>query len=333
MATTNDTVVGTASGAFDSSDPGSYLNDGASVTGLELNGTMSVTTRDLMVNDESGSLQMLESTVDRLYGFPTLTPTYYIKVATDINASVTFQPGPQGCDANDDVTHLLGNDDAWGMSAITINDTYADSQSLSVTKLLPDINYTKNVATFTVNDPTGRSKDYNVQMNIVVNDQGDTPTASASLPDTEGFTGVVEDVYQLAQHAYWPGVDANPSLTSANSNDDDVLAATITSAQVDTYFTDVSSAMNDMESDITAGGAVLQSWSITINAHDNEPGNALSQYAQSHDINDTTLFAPNARIVAKTPALYTVQLTIEGGTDTGTHTMVNDNVYGILEQN
>lgn len=318
----NDTTPNDALSDFNNTDD-TYLNDSNTI-GLSLEGSMSITHTDLEVNDESNDLEMTEITTDRQYGFATLRPTYYIKAKYDINNHVTFQPGPQGCDANDP-NSAIGNDDSWGLSAITITDTDPANSGVFVEYGLPRADATYDVASFTVNDPTGtRSKEYTVDLRIQLANDGSVH-ANASLPDAASFTGVVDDDYHLAQEAYWP-TNGHVAPSAPGANDDDVLAATITSAEVATHF---STEMGLMESDINDQSNVLSQWTISVSQIDNHPGSTLSQYGQVNNRTSDTLFVEGAKVVAQTPKEYHVKVAIEHG---NVESLVKENVYGILEQ-
>jgi hypothetical protein len=212
------------------------------------------------------------------------------------------------------------------MNAITVGAIAPSGDTAEVEYGLPYADATYDVASFTVNDPTNRNKEYSVDLRIQLGNDG-AVHANASLPDQTNFIGVVDDVYHLAQTAYWP--TTAPTVATApvvGANDDDILAATITPSAISGHF---ASAMEAMESDVNDQANVLASWSISFDAVPHHPGSTLSQYGQVNNLTNDDPFVTGAKIVAQTPKDYHVKVSLEHGS---VESLVNEKVYGILEQ-
>lgn len=335
MATINDTNANdTLSISTSTTEPTDITTNA-----LVLDGGLSMIWSNLDTCDHDGVLTMKEETTDRFTGVRVAEPTYYIRVGHDINSNIQFNAGgnEDGCDTTGREPH---NDDAWKIAtAINLSfetDHAGAGNDTGVVYNLPAANATHDVATFTVNDPTSRFETYNVELNIVLGNDS-AVSANASLDNPNAFTGLVDDDHQLAQYAYWPvsgaGVPSPPG-----KNDHDKLADTISSAEISDHFT-ATGALGNLEKEINDVNYVLESYTISFNATEFLAGSNLSQFAQSlnDDIdytNDDTaakVFAENDRIVTSGSQLYAVTLTTSG-TNEATHTLVNDYVYGVLQQ-
>jgi hypothetical protein len=318
MATINDTTPDAIATETCDTTP-YYLNDGTTES-LALAGSLIVTVKDINVNDESNDITLAQVTNDRFLSFNTKTPTYYIKVAHDINSEIGFNVG-----ANDSTDDSLSNDDAWSMNAITLN----SSTSTASEMLLPWADKTMTVARFTANDISGenREKTWDVELNIVLGNDG-AISANASLSNSESFTGLAAENDQATQHAYWPGVDATPS--EPTKGEGDILAATISSTQIESHF---AANMSAVESDINDLNDVIDSWELQFSEIAFDPTSNLSQYGQANNRNSSSLFVSGARIVANSPALYAVEVVVDYNDNNNNTLLVNDYVYGILEQN
>lgn len=305
---------------------------------LVLEGGLSMTWSNLDTCDHDGVLTMEEAKTDRFTGVRVAEPTYYIRVGHDINNHIEFNAGgnEDGCDTTNRTPH---NDDAWKI-ATAINLSYETDHNSAgndsgVTYNLPHANATHGVATFMVNDPTGRADTYNVELNIVMGTDS-AVSANASLDNPNAFTGLVDDDHQLAQYAFWPVsgyTDPTPGV-----NDHDKLADTISSAEISAHFT-ATGALGNLEKEINDVNYVLESYTISFNETEFLAGSNLSQFAQSlndsidyaNDSNTNKVFAENDRIVTSGSQLYAVTLTTSG-TNAAVHTLVNDYVYGVLQQ-
>lgn len=317
MATINDTTPNLIANDTTETTP-FYLND-SSTESLVLAGSLSVAVKDITVADESNDITLAEVTNDRFVSFNTKTPTYYIKVTDNINSYIGFNAG-----ANDATDSSLSNDDAWSMSPISLSSASVTPSEM----VLPHADKTMTVAQFTANDISGedREKTWDVELNVVLDNQG-AISANASLGNSDSFTGLAAEDEQLAQHAYWPGVDATPGEPDKDAGD--ILAATISASQIESHF---SANMRAVESDINDLNNVVESWDLDFDAVAFDPSSNLSQYGQSNNRDSPSLFVSGARIVANTAALYAVEVNVDYGSGNNT-LLVNDYVYGILEQN
>ena len=335
MATINDTTPdATLSIDTSNTEPTVITTDA-----LVLEGGLSMTWSNLDTCDHDGVLTMKEETTDRFTGVRVAEPTYYIRVGHDINSHIEFNAGgnEDGCDTTDRTPH---NDDAWKI-ATAINLSYVTAHAdagndTGVVYNLPAANATHDVATFTVNDPTGRDDTYNVELNIVMGNDS-AVSANASLDNPNAFTGLVDDDHQLAQYAYWP-VSGAADPAPPGKNDHDKLADTISSADISAHFT-ATGALGNLEKEINDVNYVLESYTISFNATEFLAGSNLSQFAQSlndsidyaDESNTNKVFAENDRIVTSGSQLYAVTLTTSGA-NADVHTLVNDYVYGVLQQ-
>ena len=306
---------------------------------LVLDGDLSMTWSNLETCDHDATLTMEQVSNDRFTGVRVAEPTYYIRAGYDINSHILFNAGgnEDGCDSTTRTPH---NDDAWKINT-AINVNYVTNHAGAgnddlVTYKLPHANATYDVAKFTVNDQLGREQIYNVELNIVMGDNSSV-YANASLDTDASFTGIVDDDHELAQYAYWP-VSGHTVPSGIAVNDHDKLADTITSAEINTHFT-ATGAMGNLEKEINDVNYVLESYTISFEATEYRTGSNLSQFAQSlndsidYTTDDTAkkVFAENDRIVTSGNQLYAVTLTATGD-HAATHTLVNDYVYGVLQQ-
>jgi len=315
--TINDTTPDVIANDTNTTSP-LYLNDSGGLQSLTLGGALSMTISEPTVNDESNDIVIAKVGTDRFTSFKTKTPTYYIKIQHNINGHVGFNAG-----ANDATCDGLGNDDAWSLAAFSLSD--ANDTGSNTAYELPAANKTMEVAKFTANDEHGNSKEWGVNLNVVLTNDG-TMSGTASLAHENDFSGLIVENIQEAQHAYWPlnGVNA-PNLPGKEEGD--ILAATITSNDVSNHF---SANMNAVEQDVNMN--VVDAWTLSFNEIALDPNSNLSQYGQANNVNDATLFPTGARIVAETPHDYSVTVTVNYDNNNNT-VLVNDKVYGIVEQN
>lgn len=325
MASLNDTTPDIINNDTNTTEP-YFLND-STTESLVLAGTMSMTVQDITVADESNDVTILASTNDRFLSFDTKTPTYYIKVPYDINAGISFSTGraSDSFNANDPTQTTLTNDDAWAMGTISINKS--DAAAASAEYRLPAAEKQVTAATFQANDTSGEDRfaEWDVLLDVTLANDG-AVSANASLDNDNAFTGLIQDDVQLAQHAYWPVNGASaPAVPQMGG---DVLAATIAADDISSHF---AANMRAVESDVNDLSNVVTDWTLTFNSISLDTSSNLSQYGQANNINDATLFVSGAKIVAADPHLYSVTVTTNvNSTDT---VLVNDYVYGILEQN
>lgn len=321
----NDTTNDAAAAATNTAEINVYLNDSGTL-GLSLDGTFAMDWTNIVVNDEDDELQMSQATTNRQTGFNTLEPAYYIKVQYDLNGAVEFNPGP----TNDETGVVATNDDSWSLPRIDF-DSRSGTNDADATYKLPMARYTSHVGAMTVSDPTGRSKAYGVDLTINLENDG-TVSGNALLNDETTFTGLVDDVYQLAQDAYWD-VLGEADVDPPGKNDEDLLAATINPERITTHFATALAHIENDVNDTNSNGNVLNSWAIQLAAVPHHPGSNLSQFGQVNNVNDgSTLFATGSKIVINSAKRYTVTVTREAGRDAGVSTMVDDYVYGIIEQ-
>lgn len=335
MATINDTNPDAQTSVSTGTEQPTVITTNA----LVLDGDLTMNWSNLDTCDHDGVLTMEQVSNDRFTGVRVAEPTYYIRAGYDINSHILFNAGGNE-DESDSTTRTPHNDDAWKIdTAINVNYvTNHDSagNDTGVTYKLPHADVTYDVAKFTVNDPLGRQQIYNVELNIVMGNDS-AVSANASLDTATSFTGIVDDDHELAQYAYWP-VSGHTVPSGIAVNDHDKLADTITSAEVDTHFT-ATGAMGNLEQEINDVNYVLESYTISFDATDFLAGSNLSQFAQSlndsidYTSDDTAkkVFAENDRIVTSGNQLYAVTLTATGD-HAATHTLVNDYVYGVLQQ-
>lgn len=322
----NDTDTTAATPAANTAEINVYLNDSGAL-GLSLDGSFTMDWTNIVVNDEDDELQMSEVTQNRQTGFNTLEPAYYIKVQYDLNSAVEFNAGPTNDETGVDAT----NDDSWSLPQIDF-DSETGTNDADATYRLPMARYTSHVGAMTVSDPTGRSKEYGVDLTINLENDG-TVSGNASLNDETTFTGLVDDVYQLAQDAYWDVLGEGGAPQPPEKNDEDLLAATINPARITTHFAAALAHIENDVNDTNTTGNVLNSWFIQLAAVPHHPGSNLSQFGQVNNVNDdTTLFATGSKIVINSAQQYNVTVTREAGRDAGVSTMVDDYVYGIIEQ-
>ena len=79
---------------------------------------------------------------------------------------------------------------------------------------------------------------------------------------------------------------------------------------------------------------ILTGYTISFNAQAANTNSNLSKLGQTKYINDSNVFSDGERIVASQPQLYTVTLNATLLDDvTPSYILVNDYVYGVLEQN
>jgi hypothetical protein len=314
--TTNDTTPNVIANDTNTTSP-LYLNDNGGLQSLTLGGALSMTISEPTVNDESNDILIGKVGNDRFTSFKTKTPTYYIKIQHNINGHVGFNAG-----ANDATCDALQNDDAWSLTAFSLSD--ANDTGSNTVYELPAANKTMEVAMFTANDEQGNSKEWGVNLNVVLTNDG-SMSGSASLAHENDFSGLIVENIQLAQEAYWPLNGANQP--TVDPTDGDILAATITGNDVKDHF---AANMNAVEQDVNMN--VVDAWTLSFNEIALDPSSNLSQYGQANNVNDVTLFPTGARIVAETPHDYSVTVTVAYGTGNST-VLVNDKVYGIVEQN
>ena len=334
MATINDTVADVIAASNNQTTDVSTGN-----LGLSIPGTFTLThDGDLSIDNENGTLTMDQDTIDRQYGYSTLEPTYYIKIGHDINSEIRFESG-----GNDSTDPDFQNDDAWGTAGFTVESSNAATRSAAgyADELsLPRGVYTDNVGVFTLTDllDTPQTKTYGVNLTINLENDG-TVSANAALNDSDPFSGFAPDVFQLAQTAFWPYIDGSGNTQTVNNserggatqqNDDDILVASITSANVESHFATNIAAIEDDINDHNSGN-VVSSWSISVSEVVNHPNNNLSRYAQVNNINDTNIFSVGDQVVISSPADYQVTLTAAGGSANG-EDIVNEKVYAILHQ-
>jgi len=91
--------------------------------------------------------------------------------------------------------------------------------------------------------------------------------------------------------------------------------------------------MSAVESDINDLNDVIDSWELQFSEIAFDPTSNLSQYGQANNRNSSSLFVSGARIVANSPALYAVEVVVDYNDNNNNTLLVNDYVYGILEQN
>lgn len=307
---------------------------------LKLTGQLDILHDNITTADRNASLTMASNDVGREIGVQTLQPIYYIRIPHNINSAIQFHTGDtndaQRSEAPGETFSSDSNDDSWEMSAITVLWNDGDSTAGHV-RSLPYADATNKVAEFTVQDPSNLSKVYGLDLQIVLGNDG-AITSNASLNDSTAFTGVIDDNFQLAQNAYWPFNDGtnininNAGESRLNNNEEDRLAATITSTQILTHFT-ATGDISGIESDVNDMNNILNGYQISFEAQAADTDSNLSKFGQGKYVNDATLFTTGERIVASQPQLYTVTLNatlLGGGTE---YTLVNDYVYGVLEQN
>lgn len=341
MAEVNDTVQDLIAQQTDSARPAQSISGATDKISLSLTGQMDMAWENAAFQDRDQTLTMLETEVDRFNQFQTIAPTYYIEVPYNINGHITHYPGTINDENSPTGVSNDTNDDAFGMSEITVSySAVANNEVADTVRSLPYADATYLAAEFTANDPETHQKVYGVDVNINLTNDGSI-SANASIRDGGvTFTGVVDDLFGMAQNVGWPKY----SDTSAASVDDviqfdrsqeDTLAAGITGDELFTHFSNTNNnVVGALENDINDMGNIVSSYEIHFNDFAPDVDNNLTQWAKANYVNDTNdPLSEGERIVTVTPKAYEVTVEVAGTAGGAqTYTMVNDFVYGILVQ-
>lgn len=289
----------------------------ASDAHLLLDGNLSMSVN---INDVSGvdeTIIMAENDAERFATIKTLTPIYYIRQTYNINSHIQLHPG------NDDGNNGIdgtGNDDAWSMTQIKVNDVVANGE----VRLLPTGSKSINAGNVRAVALNGQNDDFTLTLDLQLANDG-ALTASADF-DSQTFRAKADEDVSLAQYAYWPVNGANGS--TIEGNDVDTLVASLSNSDLDTHFSDkIADVVNDYD-----GYNVVTSYEITFDAVAADPKSNLSAWAQNQtDVSLPTNdpFTAGDRIVAATHYLYTIELT---DFDSNNVVMANDYVFGVLQQ-
>ena len=283
---------------------------------LLLDGNLSMQTN---INDVAGlndTILMAQNDATRFTTIKTLTPTYYIRQTHNINSHIQLHPG------NDDGNNGIGggNDDAWSMTQIKVNDVVANGE----VRLLPTGSKAIKVGTVRTVALNEQNDDFTLTMDLSLANDGSL-SASADF-DQKTFRAKASEDVSLAQYAYWPVNGASGSAIEAN--DVDTLVASLTNDDLDTHYSDqIADILNDYN-----GFNVVSSYEITFDAVAADPKSNLSAWAQNQG--DVALptndpFTAGDKIVAATHYSYSIVLS---DLDTNTVVMANDYVFGILQQ-
>lgn len=283
---------------------------------LLLDGNLSMTTN---INDVAGlddTILMAQNDAERFTTIKTLTPTFYIRQTHDINSHIQLHAG------NDDGNNGIGggNDDAWSMTQIKVNDVVASGE----VRLLPTGSQAIKVGTVRTVALNGQNDDFTLTMDLSLANDG-ALTASADF-DQQTFRAKADEDVSLAQYAYWPVNGATGSDIKAN--DVDTLVASLTNDDLDTHYNDqIADILNDYN-----GFNVVTSYEITFDAVAADPKSNLSAWAQNQtdvDLPTNDPFTTGDKIVAATHYTYSITLS---NLDSATVVMANDYVFGILQQ-
>ena len=330
-----------------------------SITALQVDGTATLTTvapSNVGANAIDDTYAVHYSAVARDTAHGEGSVTYYIRVTTDINASLTF---------NDDY-------DSYSLAQMNFsksvdgngNDVYQNTTAANVDMVLPTNSISVPVGTFKVelpnpNPPAGVSGAptaayrtgtqyndtglYNITMTLAVDDQGKmTATDTVAQPAGQGSEtriDIAED-YSLAQKL---AADLNGTVNSISQDGVESLSVVVTLNDVLNRSSLITS--RDAVKNLYHNKDTLTGWTIQVNAQDGDPAaggdvnNAISKYARSDSTrtngpiadstdasgnhlrgpNRTTLFKQGAHIVVSTPHSHSLTFTGIDGDDADTN--------------
>lgn len=283
---------------------------------LLLDGNLSMVTN---INDVAGldeTIEMQQNDAARFTTIKTLTPTYYIRQTYNINSHIELHPG------NDDGNNGIGggNDDAWSMTQIKVNDVVTNEEF----RLLPTGAASITAGNVRAVALNGQNDDFTLTMDLSLANDG-ALSATADF-DQQTFRAKATEDVSLAQYAYWPVNGATGNDIGAN--DVDTLVASLTNDELDTHFSDeIEDIVNDYN-----GYNVVTSYEITFDAVAADPKSNLSAWAQNQgDVSLPTNdpFTAGDKIVAATHYSYSVVLQDFNSTNV---VLANDYVFGILQQ-
>lgn len=282
------------------------------MSGLQLPGSLSVTQSTLAdvgtsmdVVVQSAVQEAARSSADGSASF-----TYYIQADYNINGAISYTASS---DAN-------GLDDAYSMSAITVNSATATNAALSlpsassVTVSAGDIDAQNSSGTSLGNFP--------VVLTVSVDSIG-RMTSSIAITGSDVISSTSDDAAK-AQVMYWSGIDTTSTVSATTA---DVLSATLNTSKLSTKYSSELATINGQYN----GETMVESWTISVSAVASSSNNTLSQHARYLNKNGSTaIFASGDKLVCATPFSYGVSINDYEGNAT---TIVSaTNVFGVLRQ-
>lgn len=281
-------------------------------SGLQLPGSLSVTqstladigtTMDVVV--QSAVEEAARSSADGSASF-----TYYIQADYNINSVISYTAS----------SSTDGLDDAYSMSAISVNSASATNAALSlpsassVTVSAGDVDAQNSSGTSLGNFP--------VVLTVSVDSNG-RMTSSIAITGSDVTASASEDAAK-AQVMYWSGIDTTPTVSATTA---DVLSSTLTASELSTKYSSELATINAQYN----GQDMVDSWTISVSAVSSSADNTLSQHARYLGKNgSTSVFSAGDKLVCATPFSYGVSINDYEGTAT---TIVSaTNVFGVLQQ-
>lgn len=300
------------------------------MSGLKLSGSLSITQNqpsDVTGMDETITLQHLQT--NRLVNYDTQGFTYYIEVTDNLNSYTNFQ----GAGTSDNT------DDAWGMDALSYNNSGSETVALN----LPTRSGMEVAAGHVGYKLTssGAETELTVRINLDLSNQG-IITATAELDSFSEVSNTVDDDLTKAQHVYWPvdkassGNQYGTSPPSAPSDSAaDILSDSFVKADLDNHF---STELSSLAATYNNHNCVT-SWALSISSVTQATNSEIAKYAR-----DTTdlatgatktpatgagdVFITNDKLVAETPATYTISINDSDGT---AQQIATGSVYGVVK--
>lgn len=287
-----------------------------SFNGLQLPGTLSVTQPPL----NPVGLTMVDTAIavvateDRTSVNGTITFDYYIQVEYDINGAITYH---NASDTN-------GEDDAYSMTTITVNKTTDPDAALVLPGALNVPVPAGNIDAQGLDGNVGGNGNFLVMLSITVNPVG-IMTSSITISGTDYIATKLDDP-EKAQVVYWENIETMPAAADVNELTADVLSSTLTPAELTSYYSIQTNAINAYYDD----KPMITDWTISFIAQQQDANNELSKHARHLDRNGGTIFQTNDKLVCQTYCPYGVS--IEDYQGTVITIVATNNIYGVLKQ-
>lgn len=281
-------------------------------SGLQLPGSLSVTQSTLADVGTTMDVAVLSAVeeVARSSADGSASFTYYIQADYNINGAVSYSSSSS--------TDNL--DDAYSMSAISVNSATATNAKLS----LPAASgVTVSAGEVEAKNSSGTSLGtFPVVLTVSVDSVG-RMTSSIAINGSDVTATESEDATK-AQVVYWSGIDTVPTVSATDA---DVLSSTLTASELSTQYSSELATINGQYN----GEDMVDSWTISVSAVSSSASNTLSQHARYLGKNgSTSLFSAGDKLVCATPFSYGVSINNYLGNATTIVTAAN--VYGVLQQ-